>query len=159
MKDRRLKIILICGFTVVCAVVLTWFVYHYRHVGYYEGVAVVQPMLEVQESDTTACYWTKEILTSADFEGIAYNETNDKQICLRAYMRDSVTTLDTITSAVAKAIEKCSELGVKTKVTVKPFIASGPSTGQYIRYAVLSLLFSALFTGAVILGKTVISKY
>ena len=74
-------------------------------------------------------------------------------------MCDSVTTLDTITSAVAKAIEKCSELGVETKVTVKPFIASVPSTDQYIRYAVLSLLFSALFTGAVILGKTVISKY
>lgn len=142
----------------VCAVALTLIVYHYRHVGYYEGVAVVQPMLEVQESDTTACYWTKEILTSTDFEGIAYNETNDKQICLRAYMRDSVTTLDTITSAVAIAIEKCSELGVKTKVTVRPFIASVPSTDQYIRYAVLSLIFSTLFTGVVILGKTIITK-
>lgn len=143
----------------VCAVALTWFVYHYRHVGYYEGVAVVRPMLEVQESDTTACYWTKEVLSSADFGGIAYNETNDKQICLRAYMRDSVATLDSITSAVARAIERCSELGVETIVTVKPFIASVPSTGQYIRYAVLSLIFSTLFTGAVILGKKVITKY
>lgn len=137
---------------VASATLLTLLICRDRHVGYYEAVAVMHPTLEVERSDTNACYWTKEILSNEDFNEISYNETNDKQICMRVYMRDSSAALDKLSSAVKLAKEKCSASRVQSEVTTTPYIERTPSKRQFIRYAGLSLIFSIMIAGAAFVG-------
>lgn len=159
MRKGRLNKAIFCAATVACAAVLTLLVLHHRHVGYYEAVAVIRPTLEVQENDTNACYWTKEILSADDFDDIIYNETNDKQICLHVYMHDSIAAIDRISAAIVLTEERCSTSGIKSAITKHPYIARTPSLGQYICYAGLSLIFSILVAGAILMGRKIIAKY
>lgn len=138
--------------TAIGAVVLTLLICANRHVGYYEAVAVFRPTLMVQESDTNACYWAKEMLRADAFSGVTYNETNDKQICLHAYTKDGANAIETMNEMVDLAMEKCAEYGMTGEVTQKPHIVMTPSTKHYIRYAGLSLIFSFMATGAVAIG-------
>ena len=144
--------------TVICAVILTLLICVNRHVGYYEAVAVFRPTLVVQESDTNACYWAKEILASDEFGRVTYNETNDKQICLHAYTKDSANAIETVNDMTDLAMKRCAEYGITGEVTQEPRIVTTPSPNLYIRYAGLSLIFSFLVLGAIATGMTLRKK-
>ena len=140
--------------TAIGAVVLTLLICANRHVGYYEDVAGFRPTLVVQESDTNACYWAKEMLKADAFSKVTHNETHDKQICLHVYTKDSANAIETMNEAVDLAMERCEEYGMTGEVTQESHIVATPSTKHYIRYAGLSLIFSFMLTGAVATGIT-----
>lgn len=140
--------------TAIGSVVLTLLICANRHVGYYEAVAVFRPTLVVQESDTNACYWAKEMLRAEAFSRVTYNETHDKQICLHAFTKDSANAIETMNETVNLAMERCAEYNMTCEVTQEPRIVTTPSPKHYIRYAGLSLIFSFLATGAIVTGLT-----
>ena len=133
----------------ICTVVMTLLVCNNRHVGCYEAVAVIRPIMEIQENDTNACYWAKTLLATDEFDGLHFHETHDKQISLHIYMHDSVAALDKMTQTVDCTIERYSTKGIQSIITEKPHIVQTPSHQHYILHAVLSFIFSFLSIGAI----------
>lgn len=140
--------------TAIGAVILTLLICANRHVGYYEAVAVFRPTLVVQESDTNACYWAKEMLRADTFCRVTYNETHDKQICLHTFTKDSAIAIEIMNETVDLAMERCAEYNMTCEVTQDPQIVTTPSPKHYIRYTGLSLIISFLVTGAIVTGMT-----
>ena len=133
----------------ICTVAMTLLVCNNRHVGYYEAVAVIRPIMEIQENDTNACYWAKTLLATDEFDGLHFHETHDKQISLHLYMNDSVAALDKMTQTVNRTIERYSTKEIRSIVTEKPHIIQTPNPQRYILYTVLSFIFSSLSIGAI----------
>jgi len=139
--------------TAICAVIMTLLICHNRHVGYYEAVAVIRPIMEVQDNDTNACYWSKTLLAAEDIDGLRFHETHDKQISLHLYMHDSVAALDNM----ALAIDFTTK-GIRSIITEAPHIAQTPHHQQYILYAVLSFIFSLMVIGAIAIIRNISKK-
>jgi len=144
--------------TIICTVILTLLICNNRHVGYYEAVAVIRPIMEVQENDTNACYWAKTLLDAEDIDGLQFHETHDKQLSLHIYMHDSVAALDSMAQAIDCATKRFLTKGIQVFVTEVPHIAQTPHHQQYILYAVLSFIFSLMSIGAIAIIRNISKK-
>ena len=141
--------------TAICAVIMTLLICHNRHVGYYEAVAVIRPIMEVQDNDTNACYWSKTLLAAEDIDGLRFYETHDKQISLHLY---SVAALDNMALAIDFATKRFTTKGIRSIITEAPHIAQTPHHQQYILYAVLSFIFSLMSIGAIAIIRNISKK-
>ena len=144
--------------TAICAVIMTLLICHNRHVGYYEAVAVIRPIMEVQDNDTNACYWSKTLLAAEDIDGLRFYETHDKQISLHLYMHDSVAALDNMVLAIDFATKRFTKKGIRSIITEAPHIAQAPHHQQHILYAVLSFIFSLMSIGAIAIIRNISKK-
>ena len=182
---------------IACAIVWTVLIAHNRHVGYFAAETSVYPMQlrdDSKNATVNPCFKLRRLLSSDDFKEsvirnaaiaglngdsyhriVYFHETNDHQIRLHVYMRDSAAALS-LSSLILQQIAQqlppvacpislheapvadymhgctCSDTVAVDccEITDSPHIVCSPSPLQLPLLSLLSLVFSFLTIGAIV---------
>ena len=185
---------------VLCTIAGTWLLGLNRHLGCYEIAASVYPMQmrsDCQTATVNPCFEVRRILASEDLKAavlehfpskeldkknysrrVRYHETNDHQMVIQVFMRDSSAALavaafmvDYVNNALLQSPQRqhedcglheaavsdyalmagnCSATVIYSVVTDSPRIMRSPSIGRWGLYGSLSFLFSLLVLGTTV---------